>query len=131
MSQRKGNKWSRVTQKDIDLAHVLKEAGLSVTKAQKAMGRGYKTVEFMYQAKDLSEYHQLRKEYQEKREAKARKPQKPQQDKLVEAPSIRDFLDTNDTTDISPRQFQKALLSQQNTIIALLKAIEFKLDVRS
>lgn len=123
MPRKKGN-FTQVKAKDVELAQALKKAGLSLSKATRVLGRGYNTVKMMYQAKDFDDYKRITKEENLKYKRKIEKKVEP----TAQPPmSIREAAEA---TQPNATQWQRVFMSQTNAIIALLKAIEFKLDIQ-
>ena len=113
--------WTKIKQKDIDLAHALKDAGLSVNQAKKVLGRGYNTVSDMYKADDIKDYKDIVKEANLKRKAKTTNGQV----HTVTAEQMNTV-----SEDVPTEEWQKMFMSQTNAIIALLQAIEYQLTVK-
>jgi hypothetical protein len=113
--------WTKIKQKDIDLAHALKDAGLSINQAKKVLNRGYNTVSDMYKATDIKDYKRIVREYNLQRKAeKSNGEVKP-----VTAEQL-----TTVSATVPTEEWQKIFMSQTNAIIALLQAIEYKLTLK-
>jgi len=116
----------RVSQKEIDLAHTLSEAGLNANKIKGIVNRSHNTVLNMLKAKDVEDYkaivHEIYMASKKKEASKANLSPSFGQE-TDSKPSIADFeYDDDDLV-----AWRKQVISQQNTIIACLKAIEYKL----